>query len=174
MDLTAFPSVELNRQDDWPSVLAFVRDYWQAKRGSRAMPARNDVSPAQLKTQLPHILIADVVEGGADFRYRLVGTQLRGFFQSEPSGKLMSEIIAPFGDRTLEATLEAYRAVVAKRAPVRLTGAGTWFGQKTKFFDAYLAPLSDDGAVPNMVLGTFVFEWDRDMQFQPLLSAWSA
>jgi hypothetical protein len=174
VELAAFSNLELDRQDEWPPVLAFVRDYWQAKRGSRAMPARNDISPAQLKSQLPHILIADVIEGGADFRYRLVGTHLRGFFQSEPSGMLMSEIIAPFGDKTLEATLRAYRAAVAKRAPIRLTGAGSWFGQKTKLFDAYLAPLSDDDATPNMVLGTFVFEWDRDMQFQPLLSAWSA
>jgi len=173
VELTAFPNVEVDRQDDWPSVLAFVRDYWQAKRGSRAMPARNDISPAQLKTQLPHILIVDVIDSGADFRYRLVGTQLRGFFQSEPSGKLMSEIIAAFGDRTSAATLGAYRSVVERRAPLRLTGAGSWFGQKTKLFDSYLAPLSDDGTTPNMVLGTFVFEWDRDQQFQPLLSAWS-
>jgi hypothetical protein len=174
VELAAFPNVELDRQDDWPPVLAFVRDYWQAKRGSRTMPARNDISPSQLKAQLPHILLADVIEGGVDFRYRLVGTQLRGFFQGEPSAKLMSEIMAPFGDRTCEATLQTYRTVVKHRAPLRLTGAGTWFGQKTKLFDAYLAPLSDDGVTPNMVLGTFVFEWDRDQQFQPLLSAWSA
>ena len=173
MAQTASPQLELDRQTDWPSVLAFVRDYWQAKRGSRAMPARNDISPAQLKTQLPHILIADVIDGGVDFRYRLVGTQLRGFFQSEPSGKLMSEVMAAFGDRTSVAALGAYRSVVEHRAPLRLTGAGSWFGQKTKLFDAYLAPLSDDGTIPNMVLGTFVFEWDHDQQFQPLLKAWS-
>lgn len=171
MRLTASPKVELDRQDDWPSVLAFVRDYWQAKRGSRAMPARNDISPAQLKTQLPHILIADVVDGGADFRYRLVGTRLREFFRTEPSGNLMSEALASFGPETLTATLEAYGTALTRRAPVRLTGGGSLFGQNTKLFDAYLAPLSDDGTTPNMVLGTFVFEWDRDQRFQPLLSA---
>jgi len=138
------------------------------------MPGRNDISPAQLKTQLPHVLLVDVIDGGADFRYRLVGTQLRSFFPVEPSGKLMSEAIAPFGDQTSVATLGAYRSVVDRRIPLRLTGGGSWYGQKTKLFDAYLAPLSDDGTTPNMVLGTFVFEWDRDMQFQPLLSAWSA
>lgn len=173
MNLSANQQIELNRETDWPSVLAFVRDYWLAKRGARMMPGRNDISPAELKTQLPNVLLADVVEMGSDFRYRLVGTRLRAFFQTEPSGKLMSEIIAPFGDKTLEATLEAYRAVVAHRTPMRLTGGGVWFGQKTKLFDAYLAPLSDDGMEPNMVLGTFVFEWDRDQRFQPVLSAWS-
>ena len=173
MERTASPRVEFDRPDDWPSVLAFVRDYWEAKRGSRAMPGRNDISPAQLKTQLPHILLADVVDDGADFRYRLVGTSLREFFRAEPSGKLMSETLAIFGAETLRATLGAYGTALARRAPVRLTGGGSWFGQNTKLFDAYLAPLSDDGVIPNMVLGTFVFEWDRDQQFQPLLSAWS-
>jgi hypothetical protein len=174
VDLSALPKLELDRPDDWPPVLAFVRDYWQAKRGERCMPSRNDISPAQLKTQLPHILLADVVDDGADFRYRLVGTHLREFFPAEPSGKLMSSVIAPFGGRTLEATLSAYRAVVTRRTPVRMTGGGSWFDQTTKYFDAYLAPLSDDGATANMVLGAFVFKWDRDQQFQPLLDAWSS
>jgi len=173
VDFATSPQIELNRETNWPSVLAFVRDYWQAKRGSRAMPRRNDISPAELKTQLPQLLLADVIENGADFRYRLVGSGLRAFFRTDPSGRLISEIIAPFGSTTLEATLQAYRSVVVQRAPMRLTGGGAWFGQKAKLFDAYLAPLSDNGTDPNMLLGTFVFEWDRDMQFQPLLSAWS-
>jgi hypothetical protein len=95
--MAAFRKVEIDRPEQWPAVLAFVRDYWQAKRGSRAMPGRNDISPAQLKLQLPQILLVDVVGDGVDFRYRLVGSRLRDFFQSEPSGQLMSETIAPFG-----------------------------------------------------------------------------
>jgi hypothetical protein len=173
VQLAARPNVEFDRTANWPPVLAFVRDYWQAKCGSRIMPARNDISPAELKTQLPHILLADVVDDGADFRYRLVGTYLRGFFRAEPSGKLISETIAPFGAETRRATLDAYRTVIARRAPMRLTGGGSWFDQTPKLFDAYLAPLSDDGVTANMVFGTFVFEWDRDHQFQPLLRAWS-
>ena len=130
------------------------------------MPGRNDISPAQLKAQLPYLLLADVVDGGADFRYRLVGTELRRFFRAEPSGKRMSETLAPFGVATVEATLESYRAVVERRAPIRLTGAGSWYGQDLKLFDALLAPLSDDDASVNMILGTFVFVWDTKNQFR--------
>src|ERR1700744_5611987 len=97
MNLAALPKVEIDRPDDWPAVLAFVRDYWQAKRGARVMPGRNDISPAQLKVQLPQILLAHVVDGGDDFRYRLVGTRLLQFFQDEPSGRLMSEVLSSFG-----------------------------------------------------------------------------
>jgi hypothetical protein len=161
------PDVEIDRSSDWPDVLASVRDYWFGKRGDRSMPSRSDISPAQLKSELPHILLADVIDGGADFRYRLVGTQLRRFFFDEPSGKLMSEAIAPFGEMTLQGTLGAYRNVIERRAPVRLTGSGSFYGQDPKLFDALLAPLSDDGATVNMILGTFVFLWDTQHQFRP-------
>ncbi len=159
-------TVELDRTSDWPELLSSMRDYWQAKRATRRMPSRADILPAELKAELPHILLADIIEGGADFRYRLVGTRLRQFFHAEPSGKRMSEAIAPFGEQTLEATLDAYRMVVERRTPLRLTGSGSWYGQDPKTFDALLMPLSDDGTAVNMILGTFVFVWDFQHQFR--------
>jgi len=159
------PNVQIDRDTDWPANLLFVRDYWLAKRGSRSMPGRGDISPAELKAHLPRILLADVIAGGADFRYRLVGTELRQFFRAEPSAKRMSEALAPFGAETVEATLMSYRAVVERRAPMRLTGAGSWYGQDLKLFDALLAPLSEDDVSVNMILGTFVFVWDTKNEF---------
>ncbi|HEX3944115.1 MAG TPA: PAS domain-containing protein [Rhizomicrobium sp.] len=158
--------MEIDRDTDWPGNLSFLRDYWLNRRGSRSMPSRNDISPAQLKAQLPYLLLADVIDGGVDFRYRLVGTELRQFFRAEPSAKCMSEALMPFGAETVEATLVSYRAVVERRAPMRLTGAGSWYGQEFKLFDALLAPLSDDDVSVNMILGTFVFVWDEKNQFR--------
>jgi hypothetical protein len=160
------PSVEIDRFTDWPETLSFVRDYWLNRRGSRSMPGRTDISPAQLKVQLPYLLLADVIDGGADFRYRLVGTELRRFFRGEPSGKLMSEALAPFGAETVETTMKSYRAAIERRAPIRLTGAGSWYGQDLRFFDALLAPLSEDDATVNMILGTFLFVWDEKNEFR--------
>jgi hypothetical protein len=160
------PNVEIDRLFDWPKALISAHDYWNTKRGTRSMPSRGDLWPAQIKALLPHILLADVIDGGADFRYRLVGTALREFFCSEPTGKLMSEAIAPFGEATVRATLVAYREVMERRAPIRLSGSGSWYGQNPKSFDAYLMPLSDDDATVNMILGTFVFAWDHEHRFQ--------
>ncbi len=161
------PGVEIDRAGEWPPVLSIVRDYWQTKRGARAIPGRSDVSPAELKAQLPHILLADVIEDGKDFRYRLVGDQLGKFFPESPAGRLMSESIAPFGEETVRATLAIYGQVVERRAPLRITGSGAFYGQDPKLFDAYLAPLSNDGVRVNMILGTFVFLWDHLHQFRP-------
>jgi len=165
--LDTIPNVELDRATDWPEVLASVRDYWLERRGSRAMPSRSDISPTHIKAQLPHILLADVVDGGKDFRYRLIGVQLSQFFHFNPTGKLISEAIAPFGEETLQATLVGYRGVVERRAPIRLTGSGSIYGQDPKHFDAFLAPLSANGVDVNMILGTFVFLWDLAHPFRP-------
>ena len=69
MGLSSEPTVELDRTTDWPAVLASLREYWEEKRGDRAMPSRDDISSTQLiKSHLPHMLLVDVVEsfGGED------------------------------------------------------------------------------------------------------------
>jgi len=161
------PGVEIDRAGDWPTLLSTVRDYWQTKCAGRAMPGRPDISPVELKPQLPHILLADVIEDGKDFRYRLVGEELAKFFPGNPTGKLMSDALSQFGQETVQATLAIYGQVVERRAPMRITGAGAFYGQDTKHFDAYLAPLSGDGATVNMIFGTFVFLWDHNHPFRP-------
>lgn len=169
MKTPPLPDVELDRATEWPDLLSSVRDYWLEKRGQRAMPSRADVSPAEIKAQLPHVLLADVIEGGKYFRYRLIGRELARFFHSDPTGKLMDDALAPFGEETVDATLASYRSVVERRAPMRLTGAGSIYGQDPKRFDAFLAPLSEDGTTVNMILGTFVFVWDFAHPFRPPL-----
>ena len=131
------------------------------------MPSQKDIAPADLKAHLPKILMADVVDGGTDFRYRLMGTDLTPFFSSDPTGKRMSAALAPFGQDTVRRTLASYRDVARARAPVRITGSGSIYGQTPKRFDAWLAPLSHDDATVNTVLGTFVFLWDSEHRFRP-------
>jgi hypothetical protein len=143
-----------------PPQLTFVRNYWQTQRGTLAMPRRSDIAPSDMKAYLPNILLADVVRGGEDFRYRVVGSQLQRYFSGNPTGMLMSDALTVFGVETVERTIQVYRRVVERRVPLRIRGAGSIYAQHAKLFDALLTPLSDDGENVNMVLGTFVFEWD--------------
>ena len=157
------PQVTYDPDLDEPAALEFLREYWQRQRGAGLMPRRQDIAPAQMKAHLPNILLADVVLGGEDFRYRVVGSELQRYFKANPTGKLMSEALIPFGADTTKRTLETYRTVLARRGPLRIRGAGALYDQTAKFFDALLTPLSDDGAEPNMILGTFVFGWDFEI-----------
>jgi hypothetical protein len=104
------------------------------------------------------------VDGGLDFRYRLVGGELQRYFKVNPTGRLMSEALAPFGAETATRTIHTYASAVARRMPLRVRGSGAFFGQDAKLFDALLTPLSDDGETVNLILATFVFEWDFKSQ----------
>ena len=154
--------VEFDPDLDEPPLLTFLRDYWHKQRGAASMPQRRDIAPSHMKPHLKHILLVDVVARGEDFRYRLVGSELQRYFQGNPTGKLMSEALAPFGPETVRRTIATYRAVIERRAPLRIRGAGSLYAQDAKLFDALLTPLSDDVGMPVMILGTFTFIWALD------------
>ena len=155
--------IEIDPSSEEPSLLSGVREYWTAQRGGRDMPGRRDINPAELKPHLPYVLLVDVFDGGADFRYRLVGSRLHPYFSGNPTGRSMREVLAPFGHDTVERTIAVYTDVVKRRAPMRIRGPGALFSQNAKQFDALLAPLSDNGADVNMIFGTFLFEWNKTM-----------
>ena len=56
-----------------------------------------------------------MIDGGQDFRYRLVGSELQRYFAGNPTGKLMSDALAPFGAETVSRTITSYRSVVQRK-----------------------------------------------------------
>ena len=48
-------------------------DYWLRLRGERPYPARSDMVPRDLTALLRHIVLLKLVDGGADYEYRIVG-----------------------------------------------------------------------------------------------------
>lgn len=47
--------------------------YWISQRHGRKFPARSDVSPRGLKNLLRYTALIAVIDGGADYEYRIVG-----------------------------------------------------------------------------------------------------
>jgi hypothetical protein len=135
------------------------------------MPSRRDIVPSEIKPQLPYILLVDVLDGGRDFRYRLIGSRLQPSFRSPATGSLMSEMMQAFGEETTKATLGTYRYVTTSRAPMRVRGTGQLYAQGLKYFDSVLMPLSDDGENVSMIFGGFFFEWDREGRYAAGLEA---
>lgn len=93
-------------------------DYWNAKRGQRAMPGRADLDPAEIKPLLPHVVLMDVLHnsvfGPLDFRYRLIGTIVDAHSSGRFTGMLMSEIAHQRPPSRLWSNLEW---VVTERQP---------------------------------------------------------
>jgi hypothetical protein len=74
-------------------------DYWESKRGGRAMPSRADLDPIEMKAFLPHIVLTDVLHNSApdlplDFRYRLMGTAVDAHMSRRFTGLRLSELPA--------------------------------------------------------------------------------
>ena len=136
-----------------PATAAFYR-YWNARRGTRAMPARADLDPIEMKAWLPGVALVEVRRDPAAAKpytlyYRLIGTrptQLRG---REVTGLPVEQ--GYFG-ADLAAALENYRLVVEEKKLVYdwdHTPSETGFAREG---ETLLLPLSSDGETVDMVL----------------------
>lgn len=139
-----------------------VYHYWNEKRGSRAMPARADIDPADLVRFLPTIMLVDVrpgrsITGGPVYVYRLVGTAEVSVRGQDPTGQPVET--HGVGESLIDA-VRNYDQVYENRAP--------WFdAYETLHTDRYIRdgetlflPLSANGEDVDMIL---VFSVQEDL-----------
>jgi hypothetical protein len=135
-------------QDD--PLLAALVDYWERKRGDRAMPRRRDIDPLDMpRPLLPHLDLVEFGDGGRA-RYRLIGTALVDAMGRDMTGRFLDTVLsgehAAFVDRLYRDVQRACRPVYGL---CRLgIGAG-----RTLRLRRLVTPLSEDGSVVTMVLG---------------------
>jgi hypothetical protein len=130
---------------------------WEAKRGSRPLPLREDFPFEELVPWFGHVLIMDVIDGGRDFRYRMIGTTITQFLDRDYSGRLVSECEYGEGDarRRIE---ETFRQPVIDGRPVFRSGHVVWVADKTwRTYDSVHCPLSRDGAAADLTIGVLYF-----------------
>lgn len=139
-------------------VLAFLKSYWDKKRGGRNMPSRADIRPSEMKEHLGWILLLDVLDGGVDFRFRTVGTRIAEYFLMDATGKTVTEAFAPYGEAAAKAVLATHRKVAREGVVVRAYGGAGVFGREFLDFDAIYLPLSEGGKAVNMILSGFTFD----------------
>ena len=48
-------------------------EYWRRLKGARSYPARQDLTPREMAPLLRNIVILRLLDGGADYEYRIVG-----------------------------------------------------------------------------------------------------
>ena len=78
-----------------PATASFYR-YWNAKRGTRAMPARADLDPIEMKPWLPGVALIEVkplptAHFPYTLRYRLIGTRPTDLRGREVTGLTVEE-----------------------------------------------------------------------------------
>ncbi len=118
--------------------------YWNGLRKGREFPARVDIDPAEIKSTLPHVMIAGICYDRFRVVYRLVGTEIVHWAGLDFTNRYADELI--FDDDGRDWT-EYYRAVVEARKPAY--GLTDWVlqGAVPLWVEMVICPLSSDGRV---------------------------
>lgn len=139
--------------DDLAPELSEFLDYWNEKRGARAMPRRADIDPFELRRHLPYFSLVDVIDGGRDFRFRLLGTGITGHFNRDSTGKMVREAYATAAPEVLAWMLDSMNDVVATKRPGLMRGLLRAVMKDHVTFEVLHVPLSEDGETVSMLLG---------------------
>lgn len=102
----------------WTELARRLLAFWDARRGGRSMPERKDFDPLDMKPWLSRLMLIEVIDGGRDFRYRLVGTDVTEKLGYEITGKLLSTV--PSSPGKVPEFLEEHRVAVRTGRPVHV------------------------------------------------------
>lgn len=133
-----------------PEKLQALEEFWHMKRGARAMPARSDFPPEQMRQWLGHIAIITVEPGAtADdetrFRVALSGTKLDDYRGFGITGRYLDELAAG-------QTVQYYASCVEQRTPVRFLHDNSDNSAIYTHLSKLLLPLSEDGVTVDRIL----------------------
>ncbi len=143
-----------NYRDD--PLLGSALAYWIEKRGERAMPRRRDIDPTEIPRKiLPNLQIIEAIDGGARFRWRLVGTASVDAYGSDYTGAYADAI---FSDDRLAFIQNIYRSVVRLKTPVFTRNRYHTTKNVDVFANRIYLPLSDDDAEVDHILGILAFQ----------------
>ncbi|GMV61487.1 MAG: hypothetical protein AMXMBFR74_06560 [Parvibaculum sp.] len=139
--------------------LASLLACWEEKRAGRPFPDRADIRPEEFRRMLPHVGIVEVLDGGADFRFRLSGAELSAITGFDRTGERFSEMKAASDSKLTDEVMrtrwsEAMRAVLLFACPLSLKTPVARIGEEEPLdMHALLLPLTTGGEEIGQILG---------------------
>tara|TARA_B100000676_G_scaffold299808_1_gene344614 strand:+ start:1427 stop:1786 length:360 start_codon:yes stop_codon:yes gene_type:complete len=112
------------------------------------MPSRRDFDVIEFKQWMGNLGVLDVIDGGADFYYRLLGTKIVALYGYELTGKYVSVLPEVVRD----AVLKEYRHLIECRAPVCIERRHVIPARHYTRVIKLLLPLSSDGEAIDQIL----------------------
>ena len=142
-------------------VLGPALTYWTAKRGGRLMPRKRDIDPIEIPAKIvPNLQLIDVIDGGARFRYRLIGTATVDAYGEDFTGRYADEM---FPAELRHFIHGIYRQVCAGRAPLFLSNryiSAKGFELASK---RIYMPLADANGAVSHIFGVLRFEYESSI-----------
>jgi hypothetical protein len=124
---------------------ASLLKYWNALRGDRPFPSRDEIDPGAIKSVLPHIMLTGIEYNPFRVFYRLVGTEIVRFAKFEFTGFYADAL--QFQDTQGADWSIYYRAVIEARQPGLGLAHWTVSGELERWIEFIICPLSSDGRV---------------------------
>lgn len=146
--------------------LRFLLKYWNGARGTAAMPPVSAIDPLALKPVLGNLIVLDVLEGGADFRFRLFGTEVADAARYDWTGSTVDEMRRILKGPGPAFYLAVYRALLRRREPVYTVNAAMAIF-KTRSWARLVLPHGNGDRVERILVGnyaigdTFISEADE-------------
>lgn len=128
---------------------------WLSKCRGRAMPARADFDPLELKEDLGWIVLVDVERSPLRFRYRLIGTNIVDLAGRNVTGRYFDEIYEPHVERV---ATSSFRDILDTGTPNRVAATLQHAEKGFLTYEAIDLPLASDGSTVDMILIRSVFE----------------
>jgi hypothetical protein len=137
IDDTPAPSTSENKK-----ILAYLRSL-PSKNG---LPLKSHFNPMRIAPYLPAVYMLDVLDGGKDFRVRLMGTDIVYHAGQDLTGRKTSEL------NNIEFRVNIYQDVVALRQPLsKLVYVGEMRGHH-KVMDNLYVPLGDSDGILSFIM----------------------
>lgn len=139
---------------------------WERMRGEKRFPSRPQMSPREMSGLLRNTVLVKVLDGGAEFQFRIVGDAMVVAQGASFQGMTMAEI-----DRELPGygsmLREVYTRIYETGEPLAFRG---WFersADKRPFFhESLVLPLGEDGQTVDhlLVIGVYAFEYEEALR----------
>jgi hypothetical protein len=129
--------------------VAEIYRFWDMKRQGRALPARADFDPLEMKLWLPGIILVDVQHNPRRLTYRLVGSRSVDLRYKDVTGQTVEE---GYHGSSLAEVLENYRLVVDERKVLYDWETVPSPDGFSADIETLFLPLSSDGTTVDMVM----------------------
>ncbi|MFY7962246.1 MAG: PAS domain-containing protein [Elsteraceae bacterium] len=139
--------------------------YWRKLRGDKPMPRQDQIDPLDMRDALGFLFLMDVVDGGADFRYRVYGSKVVDRYSVDMTGKLLSNL--KVDSVFVDFFMAGYRAVVARKIPLLTQHNHSPFVAATDTVRLILPLANDKGEVGRILVGNIPGEWRPPTRLEP-------
>jgi hypothetical protein len=132
-----------------PDLARVVHFYSRLSEG-RAMPHRSEFRPSTMRWMLGRLYLLDVLDGGADYRFRLFGVFWQAVFGADLTGLRLSQLAFEGGLDKLRAD---YDTIATTGMPALCPRRVKWPDDTVLEFQRLLLPYADDAGQVSLILG---------------------